>query len=105
MKLKIAVLFGSRTCEHDVSIISGMQAAGALNPEEYEVERVYLSREGAWYVGEALKDMRFYTHPDFTKVTRVLPAMGDQKLRLLRAGNRKRSSSAMKTRFMGNTTW
>ena len=90
MKLKIAVLFGSRTCEHDVSIISGMQAAGALNPEEYEVERVYLSREGAWYVGEALKDMRFYTHPDFTKVTRVLPAMGDQKLRLLRTETKKK---------------
>ena len=58
MKLKIAVLFGSRTCEHDVSVISGMQAAGALNPGEYEVERVYLSREGAWYVGCLL-----YTSP------------------------------------------
>ena len=29
MKVNLAVIFGSRTCEHDVSIISGLQAVGA----------------------------------------------------------------------------
>ena len=77
MKLNIAVIFGSRTCEHDVSIISGMQAAGGLNQNDYSVERVYISRDGSWYVGEALKDMKFYQNPDFSKVTRVIPAAGD----------------------------
>ena len=90
MKLNIAVIFGSRTCEHDVSIISGMQAAGALNQNDYNVERVYISRDGAWYVGDALTDMKFYQNPDFTKVTRVLPAAGDQKLRLMRAETKKK---------------
>lgn len=88
MKLKIAVIFGSRTCEHDVSVISGMQAAGALNAEEYDVERVYISREGDWYVGDALKDMKFYQNPDFDKLTKVIPAAGGQKLNLLKAGFR-----------------
>lgn len=90
MKLNIAVIFGSRTCEHDVSIISGMQAAGALNAEEYNVERVYIARDGAWYVGDALRDMKFYQQPDFRRVTRVLPAAGDQKLRLMRAEVKKK---------------
>ena len=90
MKLNIAVIFGSRTCEHDVSIISGMQAAGALNPNDYAVERVYISRDGAWYVGEALKDMKFYQNPDFSKLVKVLPAAGDQKLRLVRAEQQKK---------------
>ena len=90
MKLNIAVIFGSRTCEHDVSIISGMQAAGALNTNDYNVERVYISRDGVWYVGEALKDMKFYQNPDFTRVTKVLPAAGDQKLRLMRAEVKKK---------------
>ena len=34
MKLKLAVIYGSRSCEHDVSIISALQAAGKANPEE-----------------------------------------------------------------------
>ena len=90
MKLNIAVIFGSRTCEHDVSIISGMQAAGALNPNDYEVERIYISRDGAWYVGDALRDMKFYQNPDFSRITKVYPVAGDQKLRLIRAGQQKK---------------
>lgn len=85
MKLKTAVIYGSRTCEHDVSIITGMQAAGALDKNEYDVERVYISREGDWYVGDALNDMKFYQKPDFSRLTKVLPAAGDQKLRLMKA--------------------
>lgn len=83
MKLKIAVIFGSRTCEHDVSIISGMQAAASLDPTQYDVERVYISRDGDWFVGDALKEMKFYQNPDLKKLTKVLPAAGKQQLRLL----------------------
>ena len=55
-KTRVAVLFGGKTCEHDVSIISGLQALKALNPEKYEGFPVYLSREVAWYVGESLRE-------------------------------------------------
>ena len=89
MKLNVAVIYGSRTCEHDVSVISGMQAAGALDPREYGVERVYIAGDGAWYVGQALSDMKFYTKPDFSKLTRVIPAAGDGRLLLLRAPRKK----------------
>ena len=59
MKLKVAVVFGGRTCEHDVSVISALQAAGALDRESYDVVYVYIDRDGSWYTGDALKDIRF----------------------------------------------
>ena len=74
MKLNIGVIYGSRTCEHDVSIISALQAAQALNKENYNVTYIYIGREGTWYTGEALADVKFYERFDPAKVTRVLPA-------------------------------
>ena len=84
MKLKAAVMYGSRTCEHDVSIISGLQAADATERAGHEVTRVYIDRDGAWYVGAALKDIETYKHFDVTKVTRVLPVGEKGKLTLLK---------------------
>ena len=49
MKLKVAVIYGSRTCEHDVSIVSALQAMENLNKDEYEVVPVYIARDGQWY--------------------------------------------------------
>lgn len=89
MKLSVAVIYGSRTCEHDVSVISAMQAAGALDKREYDVERVYIAGDGNWYVGAPLADMKFYEKPDFSKLQHVIPAAGGQKLRLLRAPREK----------------
>lgn len=83
MKLSIAVIFGGRTCEHEVSIISGLQAADVLNPESYDVTRVYIAADGEWYVGEKLKDIQFYKHFDPAQVTHVFPAGSKGKLRLI----------------------
>ena len=47
-KLNIAVFFGSRSCEHDVSIISAMQLIEAAKAAGCFVPPVYISREGLW---------------------------------------------------------
>ena len=83
-KTRVAVLFGGKTCEHDVSIISGLQALKALNPEKYEGFPVYLSREGAWYVGDSLRETAAFQKFDKSKAERVLPSGEDGKL-VLRA--------------------
>ena len=83
MKLKIGVIFGGKSCEHDVSIISGLQAVQALDKNAYEATIIYISREGDWFVGEALSKVDFYRHFDRTKVTRVVPAGRGGKLQLL----------------------
>ncbi len=73
MKKTVAVLFGGRSPEHDVSIVSGLQALQALDLQRFDAFPVYISPEGAWYVGDCLRDRASYI-PDrsvLEKCTRV----------------------------------
>ncbi len=72
-KLQLGVIFGSRSCEHEVSIISGIQLARAVNREKYDVWPIYIARDGRWYTGEKLLDIHTYTPFDaYAKgITRV----------------------------------
>ncbi len=58
----IAVIFGSRSTEHDVSIITAI--ASIIKPleltKQYKVEPVYIAKNGAWYWDERLKDISLY---------------------------------------------
>ena len=83
MKIRLAVVYGSRTCEHDVSIISALQAAQNANPDEYDVIYVYISQNGDWYTGEKLADIAFYRKFDPRAVIRVWPMGCEGKLRLM----------------------
>jgi len=76
-KLQLGVFYGSRTCEHDVSIISAVQLMRAADREKYDVIPVYISKQGEWFTGEALLDMSTYTPFDPAKkgVIRVNPDM------------------------------
>ncbi len=70
---KIAVFFGGRSPEHDVSVITGLQALQALDHTLYDAFPVYISPEGSWYVGEILKKRESYllNEQDLKKVTEV----------------------------------
>lgn len=50
-RLRIAVLFGGRSAEHDVSVMSATNVVRALDPAKYETVPVYITREGAWLLG------------------------------------------------------
>lgn len=54
MKIKIAVFFGGRSVEHEVSVISALQAIDALDKQKYEVLPVYISKTGRWLTGDHL---------------------------------------------------
>ncbi|MBX3583773.1 MAG: D-alanine--D-alanine ligase [Rhizobiaceae bacterium] len=47
-KLRIAVLFGGRSSEHDVSVMSGTNVMRALDPSKYEAVPIFVTREGRW---------------------------------------------------------
>lgn len=51
-KIKVAVLFGGRSPEHEVSIITGIQVMNALNKSKYDVLPVYISKDGRWIIGD-----------------------------------------------------
>lgn len=72
-KLNVAVIFGSRSCEHDVSIISALQLIEAAKTAGFEVIPVYISREGLWYTGAALEQIETFRafNPMGKDVTRV----------------------------------
>lgn len=72
-KMNIAVVFGSRSCEHDVSIISALQLIEAAKSAGFDVTPVYISREGLWYTGEALEKIETFRefNPMGKGVTRV----------------------------------
>lgn len=61
-KITLGVFFGGRSCEHDVSIITGLQLIKAVNKEKYTVIPVYIDQKGIWYTGEGLLDIDIYTH-------------------------------------------
>ena len=74
-KIRLAVIFGGRACEHDVSIVSALQCMDAVNAEEYEVIPVYIARDGAWYTGAPLRKLETLRKfdPGMAGVTRVYP--------------------------------
>lgn len=53
----VAVIFGGRSVEHDVSIVTASQIMRALDRARYEVVPVYISRAGAWFGGEPLLEL------------------------------------------------
>ena len=60
-KIQLGVIFGSRSCEHEVAIISAVQLMKNVNREKYDVIPVYISQKGEWFTGDALLDIRAYT--------------------------------------------
>ena len=50
-KLKLAVLFGGRSGEHEVSLMSARSVLSVLNLERYEVTQVGITRDGRWFTG------------------------------------------------------
>lgn len=73
-KQVVAVIFGGRSVEHDVSIVTANQIIKALDPNTYETIPVYISRDGKWFSGESLKDIssfntdQIHTRSDVTSV-------------------------------------
>ena len=61
----VAVLFGSRSAEHEVSVITGHQVMDALEAAGYRILPIYITKEGEWYAGQALHNIRQYTEPTF----------------------------------------
>lgn len=64
-KMQLGVIFGSRTCEHEVSIISAVQLMRNVNRDKYDVVPIYISQKGEWFTGEPLLDIKTYTPFDF----------------------------------------
>jgi D-alanine-D-alanine ligase len=59
-KTRVAVLFGGRSVEHEISVITALQLIAAIDPANYAVTPIYISPSGSWFTGEELLDRAFY---------------------------------------------
>jgi D-alanine-D-alanine ligase len=85
MKTRIAVFLGGRSPEHDVSVVTGLQALQALDQTRFDAFVVYVTTDGDWLVGPPLAERGSYI-PDaqiragLTAVTLDLAAGGGGRL-------------------------
>ena len=84
-KRTIAVFFGGRSPEHDVSIVTALQVMSALDPDSYDVLPVYLATNGSWWTGDLLRQRENYLpsqehFAQLTQVTLDMTASGEPKL-------------------------
>lgn len=64
MKIKVGVIFGGNSVEHEVSIITAHQAMAKLDLEKYEVVPIYITKDGEWHTGAMLKDIESFKDLD-----------------------------------------
>ena len=62
MKLNVAVVFGGKSTEHEVSVISALQAIENLDKEKYNVIPIYMDKKGDFYYSKdnLLSDSKYY---------------------------------------------
>ena len=86
MKIKVAVIFGGKSVEHEISIISAVQAMGYMDREKYEVIPLYMTKENAFYVGADLENIESYKDIPalLKKSTRVILMQEDNKVNIVR---------------------
>lgn len=60
MRIKVGFIFGGESVEHEVSIISAIQAMNKIDEEKYEVVPIYITKDREWYTGELLKNIEVY---------------------------------------------
>ena len=106
MKTNVGVFFGGRSVEHEISVISALQAINAFDQAKYNIIPIYISKQGRWFTGPLTLDIRNYK--DMKSLTErseevyMRPEYGDFKL--YRA-NTKGGLFSKKTPSMRNCMW
>jgi D-alanine-D-alanine ligase len=72
-KLRIGILFGGRSGEHEVSLISAASVISALDPDKYEAVPIGINKDGRWLAGTAAHKML----PASTGGAQAKPALGE----------------------------
>ncbi|HET6569141.1 MAG TPA: D-alanine--D-alanine ligase family protein [Rhodothermales bacterium] len=63
-RINVGIAFGGVSPEHEVSVISSLQAIHALDPDRYHPVPIYVAKDGTWYSGEKLLDIEAYKDLD-----------------------------------------
>ena len=67
MKIRLGVIFGGETVEHEVSIITALQAMEHINKDKYDIIPIYITKDREWYTGKMLMDIDVFRNFDDLK--------------------------------------
>ncbi len=100
MKIKLGVLFGGKSVEHEVSIISALQAAASINREKYDVIPIYMTKKNEFYIGDEIGKIESYREgiPALLKKSQqvlMIPAEG--RVQLIRYPFKKLGNNLLET--------
>ncbi len=97
MKLKVGVIFGGRTVEHEISIITANQAITNINKEKYEIIPIYISKNGKMYTGKELLDLKEYRNLDslVKKCEEIVLVNNGEKADIIRVKNKMFSNNVI----------
>jgi D-alanine-D-alanine ligase len=73
-KTTVGVIFGGRSVEHDVSIVTANQIMHAFDRDRYEVAPIYITRDGKWFTGDPFLDLKNY-HDEIISHSGVVPVI------------------------------
>lgn len=79
-RLRIAVLYGGRSSEHDVSVMSATNVMAALSPERYDPVPIFITRDGRWLLSR-FEDGKLATPSEGTGIA-IIPGGGGRILAL-----------------------
>ena len=97
MKIRVSVFFGGKSVEHEVSVISGLQAYNAFDKDKYEPIAIYITKDNELYTGEAISDIANYRNiPELLKKsTRVFFMCEQGKVELVQYPAKKFGNSVV----------
>lgn len=85
MKTRVAMMFGGKSVEHEVSVISGIQAYMSMDTDKYDVIPVYMTKSNEMYIGDSVGDIESYKNIDelLKKSQRVIMINEDGRVKLV----------------------
>lgn len=95
-KIRAGVFFGGPSVEHEVSVITAMQAIQAMDPQRYEVIPVYTTKNGELYTGAHLAQLESYRNiPEALKQAQKVVLQKEGKDVVLMLAKQKRFGSSI----------
>ena len=90
MKITVGLLFGGRSVENEISVVTALQTLESMNKEKYDVVPIYIAKTGKWYTGEKLLTVANYRDMKalLSQCPEVYmrPVFGDKNLYLVNPG-------------------
>ena len=86
MKIKVGIFFGGKSVEHEVSIITAIQAIENMDKDKYDIVPIYITKDNKMYCGDLIGDISNYKDIDnlLKNSIQIILAQKDNKVVLLR---------------------